>query len=165
MSSCLVMIDMQMGFLDTARGYLIDKVCALVKEQQFDHVVATKLKNTKVSYFRKFLSWSGMSGSQEQLIVPKLHKHIDRVFEKEGFTCFTNEFKEYLAESDIDKLYFIGLDTDSCVLKSVLDCFELGIPYEVLVNYCASSGGVTAHQAGLAVMSRNIGGKYLNNEW
>jgi hypothetical protein len=38
-----------------------------------------------------------------------------------------------------------------------MDIFDLGIEPIVLVDCCASTAGLQAHLAGLAILSRNIG--------
>jgi nicotinamidase-related amidase len=55
------------------------------------------------------------------------------------------------------QLTIVGIDTDMCVLKVAMDVFDLGIEPVVLVDCCASTAGLQAHLAGLAILSRNIG--------
>jgi hypothetical protein len=43
------------------------------------------------------------------------------------------------------------------VLKIAMDVFDLGLEPVVLIDCCASTAGLQAHLAGLAVLSRNIG--------
>ena len=42
-------------------------------------------------------------------------------------------------------------------LKIAMDMFDLGVEPIVLVDCCASTAGLQAHLAGLAILSRNIG--------
>ncbi|MFT9057807.1 MAG: isochorismatase family protein, partial [Ethanoligenens sp.] len=65
--------------------------------------------------------------------------------------------------NNINKLYFVGIDTDCCVLKSATDCFERNIPFEVLINYCATNGGKESQDAAIRVMQRTIGKKNINS--
>lgn len=48
-----------------------------------------------------------------------------------------------------------------CVLKIAMDVFDIGIEPVVLTDCCASTAGLQAHLAGLAVLSRNIGAQRL----
>lgn len=50
-----------------------------------------------------------------------------------------------------------------CVLKIVMDTFDLNIEPVVLVDCCASTAGLQAHLAGLAVLARNIGADHLRD--
>jgi nicotinamidase-related amidase len=48
-----------------------------------------------------------------------------------------------------------------CVLKIAMDLFDIGIEPIVFTDCCASTAGLQAHLAGLAVLSRNIGATRL----
>jgi nicotinamidase-related amidase len=48
-----------------------------------------------------------------------------------------------------------------CVLKIAMDLFDVGIEPIILTDCCASTAGLQAHLAGLAVLSRNIGAQRL----
>jgi hypothetical protein len=50
-----------------------------------------------------------------------------------------------------------------CVLKVALDLFDLGIEPIIMVDCCASTLGLQAHLAGLAVLARNIGADRLRS--
>lgn len=74
-----------------------------------------------------------------------------------------DELKSYLIEQAIKQIFLVGIDTDMCVLKIALDIFDLGIEPIVLTDCCASTSGLQAHLAGLAVLSRNIGAMRLRD--
>jgi len=50
-----------------------------------------------------------------------------------------------------------------CVLKIAMDLFDIGIEPMVFTDCCASTAGLQAHLAGLAVLSRNIGAMRLRD--
>ena len=58
-------------------------------------------------------------------------------------------------------VFICGTDTDCCVQINATTLFELGIHPLVLVDYCASNGGIESHKAGLTVMRRTLGAKHL----
>lgn len=60
-----------------------------------------------------------------------------------------------------ERVLLAGIDTDMCVLKNAMDGFDLGLRPIVLVDCCASTAGLQAHLAGLAVLARNIGADQL----
>ena len=62
-----------------------------------------------------------------------------------------------LQRDGIQEVSLAGIDTDMCVLKVAMDVFDLGIEPVILVDCCASTAGLQAHLAGLAVLARNIG--------
>jgi nicotinamidase-related amidase len=63
----------------------------------------------------------------------------------------------FLREQRIERAFVAGIDTDTCVLKIAMDLFDRSIEPLVLADCCASTAGLQAHLAGLAVLSRNIG--------
>jgi nicotinamidase-related amidase len=71
------------------------------------------------------------------------------------------ELAAYLNAARFERVYVAGIDTDMCVLKIAMDLFDRSIEPVVLTDCCASTAGLQAHLAGLAVLSRNIGAKRL----
>jgi nicotinamidase-related amidase len=72
-----------------------------------------------------------------------------------------DELAAYLREQRVERLFLVGIDTDMCVLKIAMDVFDIGIEPLILTDCCASTAGLQAHLAGLAVLSRNIGANRL----
>ena len=164
MTNCLVLIDIQGGFFSPETKRVFDKVETLFKMKEFDHIVATRFVNNDDSSFVKIMGWDKcMSGESIQLY-PAVEQKAEQVFEKSKYSCFTKEFKQYIKKNKITKIYFAGVDTDGCVLKSALDCFERGIQPEVLVNFCASTGKHGSHEAGIKVLARSLGNSCMNYE-
>ena len=164
MANCLVLIDIQGGFFSPETKPVFDKVEKLFEMEEFDHIVATRFINNEDSPFVKIMCWNKcMSGESIQLY-PVVEQKAEQVFEKSKYSCFTKEFKQYIKKNKINKIYLAGVDTDGCVLKSALDCFERGIQLEVLVNFCASTGKHGNHEAGIKVLERSLGRNCMNYE-
>ena len=72
-----------------------------------------------------------------------------------------DELVAHLRESAPGRVLVAGIDTDMCVLKIAMDLFDRSIEPIVLTDCCASTSGLQAHLAGLAVLSRNIGADRL----
>lgn len=165
MANCLVIIDVQKGFIKTdGNSILPRKIVELTKKFPFDHIVCTKFRNKDGGPFDELMGWREMKDDESCKLAPEIESISERVFNKCRYTCFTPEFKQYIKENDIDKLYFVGLDTDCCVLASAIDCFERNIPLEVLAKYCASSGGERCHYLGLTILERLVGKNAINYE-
>lgn len=98
---------------------------------------------------------------ESQEIAPDVMRFVERTFVKYTYTCFTAEFDDYIRENDIDCLYLCGVDTDACVLKSVIDAFERNIECKVIVDCCASDGGSEVHEAAVCILERTIGENQL----
>lgn len=165
MASCFVIIDVQNGFVSKKTEHVPERIAALLDgPSRFDHVVVTQFVNTNSdsSPYVRLMQWYGLMTEESQQIHETIQGKYERVFRKYGYSCFTPEFEAFVSENQIDKIYFAGIDTDCCVLKSATDCFERNISFEVLVNYCASNGGEPSHQAALMVLRRTIGRSQIN---
>lgn len=167
MNSCLVIIDVQNGFLGENTIQVVNRIQELIKNkgEMFAHIVATKFINKPNSGFTDLMKWYDLMDAPATELIPSLEQITERVFEKAGYTCFTSEFEKYLEDNAIDSLYFVGVDTDCCVLKSAADCFEKNIPFQVLMNYCMSGGGEESQKAAELVFRRMIGDYCINKEW
>ena len=66
-------------------------------------------------------------------------------------------------QEGVTRVAVVGIDTDMCVLKVAMDLFDLSIVPEVYVDCCASTAGLQAHLAGLAVLARNLGAQHLRD--
>lgn len=166
MKNCLVIIDVQEGFLTSKETKQIpEKIQKLLEKRHFDHIVGTKFINVEDSPFVKILDWHELTTEEERQVHKTVLNNCERVFEKKIYSCFTEEFMQYLKETKIEKLYFVGVDTDGCVLASAFDSFQKNIPPEVLINYCASGGGEEYHNAAVKVLKRQIGEQNVNTTW
>lgn len=164
MNTLLVIIDVQNGFLGKSTGFIPDKIKSFLGSGKikFDHIVATQFKNVDGSPYHELMNWSGLSDAESQKLDSYIEKVVEKVFQKTIYSSFTKEFELYIKENAIEKVYFCGIDTDCCVLKSAMDCFEKNIKFEVLANYCASNGGPDSHAAALLVMKRALGKNNIN---
>lgn len=141
-NSALVVIDIQKGELpglnDSAK--FIDKVNSAIDKARDKkiRVIFSKHFNSEPEKkkFPKLKTERGTIGSE---LADKLNKNSeDQVFEKEGYSVFSNpNFEQFLKDNDIKKLYLAGLSTHVCVLLSSADAFSKG--YEVVVLSEATS--------------------------
>ena len=155
--TCLVLVDLQNGFLCPETKGLAERIFSLLEERAFDFVVGTRFENQPESLFVRQIGWDGLMDRESQALLPGIEKRCDRIFSKTGYTCMTPEFRSFLTEKGITELYFAGMDTEACVLKSAVDAFESGIPCRVFRDACASSMGTASHEAGLLVLKNLIG--------
>jgi len=163
MKDCLVIVDVQNGFLSDKTCEVPDKILELLKKKKFNHIVGTKFVNVEGSPYTELMGWRGLMDDNSRQVNKIVVENCEKIFTKTIYSCFTKEFESYLKDNHIEKLFFLGIDTDCCVLKSATDCFERNIPFEVLINYCASNGGMESHNAAIRVMQRTIGEKTINS--
>ena len=157
MKECLVIIDIQKGFLMEDTSFIPSKIKELLEHRKFERVVATRFVNTEDSPHYIFTNWKKMMDKDSQKLDPFIKQVAERVFDKNINTCFTDDFLRYLENEHIEKLCFVGIDTDGCVMKSAFDSFDIKIPFEVLTEYCASTGGIAMHDAACQIMRRSLG--------
>lgn len=154
MSSLLLVIDLQKGFVNEKTEYLVEKINHLIQRNLYDQIAFTRFINTPQSVLAKKRNYFGCMGEDNELVIDAMNC---KVFEKDIYSAYNDELKKYIETNQIDQIYLCGLDTDACVLKTAFDLFENGYDVFVLKDYCASTGGEKLHQAALEVLKRNIG--------
>jgi nicotinamidase-related amidase len=165
MSQVLLVVDVQRCFLNAYTSHIPARVRRLIEQPGHDHVWFTQFINVEDGPYRELLDWHGGSKAPDIDFAPDLTPWTapDRVFEKPGFTGLPEDLANRLVEVAPDRVLVVGIDTDMCVLKVALDVFDLGLRPVVLADCCASTAGLQAHLAGLAVLARNIGANQLRD--
>lgn len=161
MPNCLVIIDVQKGFITPRTKHVVPRITELAGSGYYNHVVATRFQNVPDGPYERFLGWDGFMDEASQEIAPDVMRFVERVFVKYTYTCFTTEFDDYIRRNGIDCLYMCGVDTDACVLKSAIDAFERNIECKVIVDCCASDGDSEVHEAAVCILERTIGESQL----
>jgi len=161
----LLVVDIQRGFLNDYTRHVPGRVLELVRAQRFDAIYFTRFENPPGGPYREFLDWHGCAVPPETELAPELERLAapDRVFSKPGYAGLPDPLARMLRERGVERVNVVGIDTDMCVLKVVMDLFDLAIEPIVLVDCCASTAGLQAHLAGLAVLARNIGATRLRD--
>lgn len=156
-TDCLVVVDMQYGFMNSNTITVRDDIVKLLDESRFSHVIATRFENHPGSPWVKLMHWDRLVAASEQEILPEIQKKSTKIITKSKYSCVNNDFLNYVSNNRIERLFFCGVDTEGCVLMSAVDAFEHDLSCYVLSGYCASSFGDTAHQSGLRVIRNLIG--------
>ncbi|MFB2968334.1 cysteine hydrolase family protein [Aerosakkonema sp. BLCC-F183] len=159
MSKPLLIFDVQSGFINQFTHHIPQRIAQLIQRNEYDYILFTRFVNSQEGPYQKFLDWHSCDAEPETNIVPELQPFAkpELIFSKQGLCGMPDTMIDYLQKDYIDKIFIVGIDTDMCVLKMAMDLFDLGIEPIVLTDCCASTAGLQAHLAGLAVLSRNIG--------
>lgn len=161
----LVVVDMQNGFISPASQHVIPVVANLVRIWQDADapVLMTRYINHPDSPYVHYLRWEKMQASPEIDIVDELQEFVGRthLLDKTVYTTFTDQGRDLFDQQGWNTTYIVGLDTESCVAQTAVGAFETGRRPVVITDGCASHAGDEAHQAGMFVMSRNIGSSQL----
>ena len=165
MTRALLVVDIQLGFLNRYTDFIPRRVRRLIERGEHNPVLFTRFINPPGGPYHRFLDWHECVGPPETDLAPELAPWAtpDCVFTKPGYTGIPDELAERLRDMEPEEVAVVGIDTDMCVLKVAMDVFDLGIKPVVLVDCCASTGGLQAHLAGLAVLARNIGADQLRD--
>ena len=156
---------MQSGFINEFTHHIPQRVARLIQRDEYAPLLFTRFVNAPDGPYQRFLDWHSCDSEPETKIVPELEPWAksETVFSKLGLCGIPDELASYLREQRFERIFLVGIDTDMCVLKLAMDFFDMGIEPIVLTDCCASTAGLQAHLAGLAVLSRNIGANRLRD--
>lgn len=163
MGRVLLVVDVQLGFINPFTDHVPGRIRRLIEREDYAPVLFTRFINRPDSPYRRFLEWHECAEPPGTDLAPEVAPLAapERVFTKLGFTGISDDLAGRLRELAPEAVTIFGIDTDMCVLKVAMDIFDLGIRPLVLVDCCASTAGLQAHLAGLAVLARNIGAEQL----
>ncbi|MGW7641193.1 isochorismatase family cysteine hydrolase [Streptomyces decoyicus] len=165
-NAALIVIDMQNGFVNHHSRDAVPAVRDLVARWSAADrpVIFTRYFNYPDSPYERFFRWERLQQPPETDIVPDLAEaavHAHAVIDKTGYTLFTPDAAALIRQAGWTDLVFCGIATESCVLKSAADAFELGYAPWIVTDASASDAGPDVHDAGLVVARRLIGTSQL----
>jgi nicotinamidase-related amidase len=165
MAELLLVVDVQRGFLNEFTSHIPSRVVRLIQSGRYDPVLFTRFVNSPGGPYHRFLDWHACVGPPETDLAAELSPFApaESVFTKPGYAGISEALAEHLREQRIERVTIVGIDTDMCVLKVAMDIFDLAIKPIILIDCCASTAGLQAHFAGLAVLCRNIGAEQLHD--
>jgi nicotinamidase-related amidase len=161
-SAVLVVVDVQNGFITDKSAPVVPIIVDLVErwQQSGGDVVFTRYLNYVGSPFERIMGWSKVQESPETDIVAELQPLADMstaIVEKKIYSLFTKDGAALVRQHRWTDLYICGIDTESCVLKTAVDAFELDLTPWVIEDASASHSGDGGQEAGLLVIRRFIG--------
>ncbi len=163
--NALLVVDVQEGFINEFTRHIPQRVATLIEQDSFDPILFTRFVNTEGGPYQRLIGWKACADEPEINLAQEVDVHAqeENIFTKPGFAGIPDALIEYLRDEGIERISIVGIDTDMCVLKIAMDIFDLNIEPVVLVDCCASTAGLQAHLAGLAVLARNIGADHLRD--
>lgn len=156
---CLMIIDVQQGFINEHTRHLPEKIERL--QQGYDQIFATQFINHPDSPHARILHWHRfMPGGDEVRLAFQVVNNV-HVIRKSGYGAIGSKVMNVIQKYKIQQIDLCGMDTDMCVLKNAVDLFEAGIVPRVLTEYCGSHAGPEFHEMGLRLLERAIGKEQL----
>jgi nicotinamidase-related amidase len=165
MQNPLLVVDVQLGFLNDYTQHIPGRIKQLLQKRDFDPVLFTRFVNAEDGPYHRFLDWHACQHPPETSLAPEIREFVsdEFVFAKPGYAGISDELASYLLDNNYEQISIAGIDTDMCVLKVAMDIFDLGIRPIILADCCASTAGLQSHLAGLAILARNIGADQLRD--
>jgi len=165
MKNALLVVDVQNGFINPFTRHVPTRIAQLIEREEHGPIFFTRFVNVEGSPFRRLLGWDECAEPAETELVPEMIPFAveNRIYSKPGYAGLPDKLAERLQREGVERAGVVGIDTDMCVLKVALDLFDLNIEPLVYVDCCASTAGLQAHLAGLAVLARNIGASHLRD--
>lgn len=156
----LLVIDVQKGFLNEHTKHLPGKISDFIKKHSEITPFFFKFKNNESSPWKKFLNWNEMMWSEDVELVDELDLFANskNTFTKEAMYSVFG-LKDFMQQhlSPENEIYICGMDTDACILVSLMHGFEKGYNLYCIEDLCASTGGDEYHDAAIKLMRRNLG--------
>ncbi len=155
MSKCLLIVDVQLGFINASTDHIPALVEALQKK--YNYIFVTRFYNKENSLYRKLIKWNRFDKGSDDFKLAFKPASNAVIIDKNIYSCVDASFIKNLNENKIGIVDLCGIDTDICVTKCAVDLFESGITPRVLGNYCGSHAGHESHTHALGVLKRFIG--------
>lgn len=165
MKNILVVMNMQNGLVNTPeKTALSNKIIDLVQKHIFDRVVCVKFVNRDDGVFPKYHRYYDMHKGKEIELVDELT--ADLIINRSVYSCITEDFVEKVTKindgDNLVELFLCGIGTDTSILKSALDLFEMDIKPIVLADYCmAYDNSAITHMKGIKIIEKMISEKCI----
>lgn len=161
-AAALIVVDPQNGFLNQHSRPVLPRLAELISRwrERGGSLLVTRYHNYSGSPYERLLDWHEVYGPPDTDICPEIAPHAavaEAVVDKTGYTALNDDTLTVIGAHGWTDLVFCGLDTDTCVLKSAADAFDLGFTPWLAADACASHGSVADHDRGLLMISRIIG--------
>lgn len=151
----IAVIDMQKGFQNEYTEGLDQKQAGFLEQIRDSGalVIGTVYVNHENTACYRFEGWKDcMRGSKETEVLDAVKPYLEYVFEKDRYSFWNEEMRCFVKEHEIEKIYFMGVNTGCCVLHSAFSCYDDVVDCAVIEDLCGSTSGPKEHQAALVVL-------------
>lgn len=163
--TCLIVVDLQNGFITPATVGLPATIHGFLEANQFEHRIFTRFINPgENGPFFKILKWQKLQDDNEVALVPQLADMPTLVVDKHNYSPFLDtKLERELREREVREVLVCGISTDICVLTTAVSLFQRGFHPIVAADLCMSQVGTELHEAALTIMARYIGANNIVN--
>lgn len=160
-SSVLFVVDVQNGFITPESEHAVPAIVNLVSRWSTlgGNTVFSRYHNYPGSELERLVNWRKLYEPPETDLIPELRPNRPGryVIDKRTYSGCTPEMLRLIHRNRWTNIVVCGIDTELCVLATVIDAFDRGFTPWVISDACSSTGGGATHKAGLTVMARGIG--------
>lgn len=132
----LMIIDMQEGFRYLESEKIIDNIKHL--HSVFSIIAMTKFIDRPGSIFEKQLNWTTLQSEEKQKLMSEFVNIKANVFNHTTYNPLTEDFRTFVIERGIDRVFIAGIYTDVSVLVSAMLLFDMGLEVFVVKDACNS---------------------------
>jgi nicotinamidase-related amidase len=151
----LIIIDVQHAFINDRNKEVVKNISKLLKNYHYDLYVESIFHAEKSSIWDKQIKWTCPKNKffTDKSIMRSLKGKKIIHIEKSSRSVFKGDknFLKELVKSKVKELHIVGLQTNSCVLTTALESFDLGF-FTYVIEECCESDEEGAHIIGLDVL-------------
>ena len=155
----LLVVDVQKGFVTPESRHVVQPLENL--QYEFHPVIFTKFYNPDPSPFRRILGYDKMAPKSEETELALTPRDEAIIISRPIYSSVTEPLLVRLRTWGLKEVFVAGIATEACVLKTVMDLFELNIRPWVMEDLCASDKDRSFHDAGIKVMGKIIGPQHI----
>lgn len=152
---CVVAVDIQSGFINEHTEHILPRVERAVSGGL--PVIATRFVNMLPSY-RTELKYYGCTSAEDLVLFPPVSDNAAVVLDKGTYSSGGKLVSE-MRRAGLRRPLVMGLETDACVLATVIELFDAGMIPLLDVNGCATPSG--HHDNAVEIMRQMIGSKNI----
>ena len=152
----LFIVDVQPAFLNKRNRYVVKNITRLIKKVKYDLYVEAIFHAEKGSLWERQIKWT-LPKTKRCATVPEIKVLLQGkksvYVEKSTRSVFFGvvDVKKLLKQQGIQEVHIVGLQTNSCVLTSALDAFDLGF-FTYVIEECSESSSLRKHEVGVEVL-------------
>lgn len=159
MYSALLVIDLQKEFKDNGcKNY--NKVIKFVNEnmRKYDFLIGTCFKNGENKLFKEMLDWNGCENSSiKDSIEYNYNDHPNHLINLKFGYGIDQGLIDYIKVHNIDTVYIIGCNSDSCVLATCYRLFDEQINFKVMKDYIYTTSKIdNLNDTVIKIIDRNF---------
>jgi nicotinamidase-related amidase len=153
----LFIIDVQESFILERNKYILENIQKIIKEIEYDCIIATIAINKKDSLWEKQVGWYDAEKKEkidEKILESMKNKNCfyGTKLAKSAFKCDNIEVINILKEHKIEEIHLTWFETNDCIFATAFEGFDLGYFTFVIEEACETGHTALNHTYALELM-------------